>query len=78
MTVSDLASRLGVSRGLVGRMERGEAGTAIGTVFEAAAILGISLFEADRPTLEMHLATTRKVLTLLPRTARRTRVFDDF
>ena len=67
-----------MSRGLVGRLEKGEPGVAMGTAFQAAGLLGIRHFEADQPNLEMLLATTRKILTLLPRASRPRKVFDDF
>ena len=47
LTVADLAERAGVSRGLVQRIERGDPGCSIGAVFEAAAIVGVRLFDAD-------------------------------
>src|SRR5277367_5417288 len=47
LTVEQLAERAGLSRGLVHRIEKGDLGCAIGSVFEAAAIVGVQLFGAD-------------------------------
>lgn len=38
MTVTELAERAGVSRGLVARVEQGDLACSIGTVFEIAAL----------------------------------------
>lgn len=80
LTVQELADRAGVSRGLVQRIERGDPGCTIGAVFEAAAVLGIRLFDADQSTIAAHLATSSATLTLLPRSVRPSggAVKDDF
>ncbi|PKR88390.1 transcriptional regulator [Pleomorphomonas diazotrophica] len=70
LTVQELADRAGVSRGLIQRIERGDPGCAIGAVFEAAAIVGIRLFDADQPTMAVHLAASGATLALLPKTVR--------
>jgi len=80
LTAAELAERAGVSRGLIQRIERGEPGCAIGAVFEAAAIVGVKLFDADQPTLTANSAVQRQIFTLLPKAARTSRkaVRDDF
>ncbi len=80
MTVEELAERAGVSRGLIHRVEKGDPGCAIGAVFEAAAIVGVRLFDADQPTLAGRVATNAATLTLLPQTVRASSgaVKDDF
>ncbi|HYW92001.1 MAG TPA: helix-turn-helix transcriptional regulator [Gammaproteobacteria bacterium] len=80
LTVSDVAERAGVSRGLVHRIEKGEMGCSIGAVFEVAAIVGLPLFEAEPTALTRHLSMMREKLTLLPKAVRTgtTRVKDDF
>jgi transcriptional regulator with XRE-family HTH domain len=45
-TQQALAERLGVSRGLVQRIESGDTRCEIGVVFEMAHLLGIQLFQA--------------------------------
>ncbi|BDA87215.1 transcriptional regulator (plasmid) [Aureimonas sp. SA4125] len=80
MTADDLAERVGISRGLLQRIERGDLGCAIGAVFEAAAVLGIPLFGIDHRGLTDRLAANAHILTLLPKTARPVQrpVKDDF
>jgi transcriptional regulator with XRE-family HTH domain len=75
MTTAALAERAGISRGLVQRIEKGDPGCAIGAVFEAAAIVGVPLFNADHPSkLSEPLATSAKTLALLPKAARNQKI----
>src|SRR5436309_13481923 len=80
MTAGQLAERAGLSRGLVQRIEKGDPGCAIGAAFEAAAIVGVRLFDADQPALTTMIETNKAVLALLPRAARASRIKakDDF
>jgi len=80
ITVTEMASRMGASRALIQRMERGDPGCGIGAVFEAAAIAGVPLFEADTEGLAAQRAVAGEMLRLLPKTARKPRraVKDDF
>ncbi len=80
MTAAELAERAGVSRGLVSRVEKGDMGTAIGAVFEMAAILGVPLFEVEPDRLRQRLEHARTVSALLPKRAfhSRAKVDDDF
>jgi transcriptional regulator with XRE-family HTH domain len=80
ITGEEMASRMGISRALLQRIEKGDPGCAIGAVFEAAAITGVPLFEADRERLGAHRAFTGEMLRLLPKTARRPKrtIKDDF
>lgn len=80
MTTAQLAERGGFSRGLVQRIEKGDPGCAIGAVFEAAAIVGVRLFDADQAALSTLIETNRTVLSLLPQSARAARIEtkDDF
>ena len=70
LTISELAERAGISRGLVHRIEKGDMGCSIGAVFEVAAIVGVRLFDADPTTLTRHLAMEREKLSLLPKAVR--------
>jgi DNA-binding XRE family transcriptional regulator len=45
MTTADLASRAGISRALLQRIERGDPGCSVGVVFEVAALCGVPLFD---------------------------------
>lgn len=78
-TQQDLANRLGVSRGTLGRIEAGDPKCEIGVVFEAAYLLGIPLFDAPEryPTLVSNL---QDKLALLPARIQKSRqkVSNDF
>ena len=80
ITGAEMASRMGASRALIQRIEKGDPGCSIGAVFEAAAIAGVPLFESDTERLAAHRATTGEMLKLLPKKARKSRreVKDDF
>lgn len=80
VTAQELADRAGLSRGLVRRIEKGDPGCAIGAVFEAAAVVGVRLFDADQAALTGSLEANRTALTLLPQRARAARIEakDDF
>ena len=80
LTAQELADRAGISRGLLQRIEKGNPKCEIGAVFEAAAIVGIQLFDADEKTLIKNLRQTKEKLTLLPKYVRKTtkEVRDDF
>lgn len=80
LTVSELAERAGLSRGLLQRIEKGDMGCAIGAAFEAAAIVGVRLFDADQSTMVATFKSNEKTLTLLPQTVRNSIkvVKDDF
>ena len=80
ITVAEVAERAGISRGLMQRVEKGEMGSSIGAAFEAAAIVGLRLFEAEPTTLTRHLAMERDKVSLLPQSVRTgtTKVKDDF
>ena len=80
ITVAEVAERAGISRGLVHRIEKGEMGSSIGAAFEAAAIVGLRLFEAEQTTLTHHLSMERGKLALLPQSVRTgtAKVKDDF
>jgi transcriptional regulator with XRE-family HTH domain len=67
-----LAERIGVGALTLRRVIRGEPGVAIGTYFEAAALLDIPLFGQDSArTLDQELARQRELLALLPARIRR-------
>lgn len=70
ITVEELAERAGLSRGLVHRIEKGDLGCAIGAVFEAAAIVGVRLFDADQAALTRQLSANAATLALLPQKVR--------
>ena len=80
LTTAALAERAGISRGLVQRIEKGDPGCAIGAVFEAAAIVGVRLFDTDQAALSAALGANTATLALLPKAARlpKMKADDDF
>lgn len=60
------------------KVERGDLTVALGTAFEAAALVGVALFHDDpvRRALEAEVATNR--LAVLPSVIRTSQVDDDF
>ena len=80
LTAQDLADRVGISRGMLQRIEKGNPKCEIGAVFEAATIVGVALFDADESTLAKYLHQTRGKLAVLPKSVRKksTAVRDDF
>ena len=80
LTAAELAERAGITRKTLRRIEYGEPGPEIGTVFEVAALVGVLLFKFDERTLAMHNARLDEKLTLLPKSVRSSgrEVDDDF
>lgn len=71
-TVEQLAERVGVAHVTISKVERGDLTVALGTMFEAAAVVGVALFDPDprRRSLEADRVSDR--LALLPRLVRPT------
>ncbi len=75
---AELATRIGISRATLSRIEHGDPSSAIGSTFEAAAIVGLTLFEPDSVRLAIQLGRVEEKLTLLPKNVRPSRtVIDD-
>lgn len=77
MTVRELAERVGVSAPTIIKVERGDPGVAIGTVFEAATLVGVPLFDEHPDVRRSYAAQKRAELALLPAAARARREVDD-
>lgn len=78
LIAAEVADRAGISRSLLQRIENGDPGTSLGAVFEAATVVGVPLFEAERDRLATHKAAADAKLALLPQAARpRKRVVKD-
>ena len=77
-TIEELAERVGVSPVTLRKVEKGYLTVALGTAFEAAALVGVTLFHDDpaRRALESENVAAR--LAVLPAAVRRTAVEDDF
>lgn len=80
MSEMELAERVGVSRQTIQRMEKGDPTCAIGTVFEAAHIVGIQLFDMPPSRLAAEQRRIEERLTLLPKAihTKRKVINDDF
>lgn len=70
MTAQELADRVGISRTTLHNIEKGAPGPEIGTVFEAAALSGVRLFDQDDTALRTENARLAEKLTLLPKSVR--------
>jgi transcriptional regulator with XRE-family HTH domain len=80
LTREDLAARIGASRDLVYRLERGDPRVSLGVSFEAATVVGVPLFTPEASRLAAERARVDEKLSLLPKTVRkpRTEPRDDF
>ena len=67
MKLQDLADRVGVSRDLMHRIEKGDPRCGIGVVFEATTVLGLPLFAPEPSTVADHRARLEEKLRLLPK-----------
>jgi transcriptional regulator with XRE-family HTH domain len=77
LTSAELAERIGISRTSLHRIERGDPRSAIGPIFEAATIVGVTLFEAEPGRLAGDLARTGEKLALLPKKVRPPKIVVD-
>jgi len=66
MSQAELAQRVGVSRYTISLLEKGNSQVAIGTVFEAATVLGIYLMGDDPRQLTKFSQALANLLPLLP------------
>jgi len=78
MSQEELGRRLGVSRLTVRALEQGSPTVAIGTMFEAAAIVGIPLLAASRNELDQVAKSVAAIAQVLPKVGRgKNRPIDD-
>ncbi len=74
----NLADRAGISRATLQKIENGALTCAIGLAFEAAALVGLNLFEQDKLPLSVSIKNANNMIALLPRRIKsKTRVVDD-
>ena len=80
MSQAELSRRLGVSRYTVIALEKGDPKVGVGTVFEAATIVGIPLLANDQRALNKLATTVANLTSILPERGRRKKVAlqDDF
>lgn len=78
-TQAELAERAGISARTLIKAEHGDPRVAVGTAFELAALVGVTLFQPDRERLSMDLDRARARSAVLPQRVRRsTKVDDEF
>jgi len=75
---SSLAERLGTSRFTLSKIETGDPGVAIGTVFEAASLVGVPLLGDTPDRRASHARAVKAEVALLPTRVRERIVDDDF
>ena len=80
MSEHELASRAGIARSTLQKIEQGDPTINIGLVFEAATLAGVPLFVADASTLAPKIDRLTETLARMPKQIRRKRreVKDDF
>lgn len=77
-TTAQLSKRVGVSAPTIMAIEAGKPTVAIGTVFEAATLVGVGLFGGDEKLINANIRARERELELLPATVRtQDRVIDD-
>ena len=76
----ELASRAGITTPTLSKIEKGNPGVAIGTVFEIASLVGVPLFHEDPVRLTLDRDRTVARSALLPQRVRapKREVHDDF
>ncbi len=67
MSVQELGERIGASRDLMQRIEHGDPRVGLGVAFEAATIVGVSLFTPEPSRLASERARMEEKLRLLPK-----------
>ncbi len=77
-TIAELAERVGSSETTVRKVERGDPSVALGTVFEAAVLVGVPLFSDDATTVAREAELVEARLAVLPQRVRRRQVDDEF
>ncbi len=75
-TITELAARLGVNPRTVSALEGGSPTVSIGTVFNAAVLVGVDLFGLTGPDLARARRAGEETLALLPEKVRKLGVKD--
>ncbi|WP_419842962.1 helix-turn-helix domain-containing protein [Candidatus Poriferisodalis sp.] len=77
-TLAELAQRAGVSETTLRKVERGDLSVALGTALQAAALVGVRLFDHSDDTIAREAEVIDARLALLPSRVRRHAVNDHF
>lgn len=67
MTEMELAERLGIARSTVQRVEKGDPKVEIGIMFEAAALVGVQLFNTDEKGVKALSGRIEDRIAILPK-----------
>ena len=80
MSEHELATRVGIARSTLQRIEKGDPTVEIGLVLEAATLTGVGLFVPEAATLTPQIERVDDKLALMPGSIRKSRpqVDDDF
>lgn len=80
MTQHELAARLGIARSTLQRAEKGDPKVELGIMFEAAALVGVKLFDADESDVRALSARMDDRLAVLPKHIHKSgkKVVDEF
>lgn len=80
MTEHDFAGRLGIARSTLQRVEQGDPKVEIGIMFEAAALVGVKLFDSDEKGVTTLSARLDDRIAVLPKHIYKTgkKVIDEF
>jgi transcriptional regulator with XRE-family HTH domain len=76
-TVAELAERVGVTEATMLKVEHGNPGVRLGIAFEAAALVGVPLFDEDPSRLALEAARVDDRLAVLPQRVRQPLEVDD-
>lgn len=76
-TVAELAERVGVSEATMLKVEHGDPGVRLGIAFEAAALVGVPLFDESPSRRALEAARVEDRLAVLPQRMRRPAEVDD-
>ena len=77
-TIAELAERVGSSEVTIRKVERGDPTVALGTAFEAAALVGVALFSEDAEVRAREAELVDARLAVIPERVRRRAIDDDF
>ena len=78
LRAAEVAERVGVSLTTLRKVERGDPTVALGTAFEVATIVGVTLFGDDRQRRAREAEYLASRLAVLPGAVRHPEVDDDF
>lgn len=76
-TVAELAERVGVTETTMLKVEHGDPGVRLGIAFEAAALVGVPLFDEDPSRRALEAERVQDRLAVLPQKTRRPLEVDD-